>query len=421
MKKIYNILLLTLVIGVSSCTGVVDDIFDKSSALKADETATLDREILMSAPNGWRLEMKADPKDEMGLGAYNLFLKFNADSTVSVSNEMAKADSVITTHFSIYQSQGINLTFDEYNPFVHYFSAPINPDGFGKAGFGLKGDIDFHILKASKDEIILEGKKSAVKMRMVPIEEGKSWIDVISNIKTIESEMCKYTTYDVTFSENEVVRISRKNHTFSYIDSEGTKYIYPFVITEKGIEFLKPAVIAGHTIYGFDYKSGTSIYETNDGKGKIAPFISAAESFKNAEWFFAKSLMSEKFATAFNDGVNSMYELLNLDVNYTSLYYDAKSNTVGMWFYVGTYNGNIFYKFSKIDDNTIKLAIDSYDGNGGYFYNNGFKAFASLLSTTFTLKPDDPEAPKTMTLTSTKDSELKLTVTLAEVLKPNEH
>lgn len=421
MKKIYNILLLALAAAFTSCTGLVDDIFDTSSANRAAETMEANREVLLSAPNGWRLTMKADPDDEFGIGAYNILLKFNADNTVNVSTDMAEADSVITSHFKLYQSQGINLSFDEHNAFIHYFSDPVNPDGFGQAGKGLKGDFEFIILKATKDEVILKGKKSSVKMKMVPVQAGNTWKDEIEYIKTVESEMCEFNTYNIELSDT-TVRVSRTYRSYTYYDKEGNKFIFPFNVTKSGIEFLEPAEIKGHKITGFEYDANSGTYTAlGDKSTTISPVVlPPTQLFANGTyWFFAKSLMSESAAELFNDGVMNIADNFGVDVVYSCFYYDAKEKYLTNYLSCSPYAGNIMFNYEIIDDETVKISYLKADGNGSYFYNYGFTGLVNKLKGTFKLIPDDKIKTKKMTFVSTTDENFYFTLTVNEVEYPN--
>lgn len=85
MKKILNLLLLaTLVMTYTSCSDEVDDVFDKSSALRMQEALKNYNEVLKSPANGWRMDYYGATE----YGGYTMFVKFNDDNTVTVANEM---------------------------------------------------------------------------------------------------------------------------------------------------------------------------------------------------------------------------------------------------------------------------------------------------------------------------------------------
>lgn len=85
MRKIYNILIaFVTVVSLASCMGEVDDIFDRSSADRMSEALATDRQLLVDAPNGWLMQYFCEDT----YGGYNVFVKFNADNTATVANEV---------------------------------------------------------------------------------------------------------------------------------------------------------------------------------------------------------------------------------------------------------------------------------------------------------------------------------------------
>ena len=151
MKKFNIFLVLTLLL--SACTYRIDDVFDQSSAIRVREEIARTGEILAGAQNGWVMEYYAATK----YGGYNILCKFNEDNTVAVQSEIF-GEKVVTSHYKVDQSQGVVLSFDEYNEIFHYFSTPANPDGIGTNGEGMLGDFEFRVLSVSAEEILLEGK-----------------------------------------------------------------------------------------------------------------------------------------------------------------------------------------------------------------------------------------------------------------------
>ena len=73
MKKILNILLiLALSVIYTSCSNEVDDVFDKSSALRMQEALKNYKAVLTAPANGWLMEYYGNTD----YGGYNMFVKF---------------------------------------------------------------------------------------------------------------------------------------------------------------------------------------------------------------------------------------------------------------------------------------------------------------------------------------------------------
>ena len=155
-------MLLVGVVSFAACTPEVDDAFDQSAAERVEMKMKECREVLTSAPNGWRMEYYA----ARTYGGYNVLCKFEGDN-VTVASEKAGSTQnagvgsdgkviTATSHFSIIQSQGVLLSFDEYNDVFHYFSDPKNPD-YGVAGEGMEGDFEFRVVSATPEKVELVG------------------------------------------------------------------------------------------------------------------------------------------------------------------------------------------------------------------------------------------------------------------------
>ena len=92
MKKIYCLLVLFAAACINiSCTGEVDDIFDKSASERIEDAIKSDTEILTSAANGWVMYYYGNKN----YGGYNVLCKFNKDNTVNVASEFYESKEVI--------------------------------------------------------------------------------------------------------------------------------------------------------------------------------------------------------------------------------------------------------------------------------------------------------------------------------------
>lgn len=74
MKKIYYLFCLVAVMMASACTHEEEDLFDSSSADRADATIKAYTDILTGAENGWLMEYY--PEMQQKYGGYNTLVKF---------------------------------------------------------------------------------------------------------------------------------------------------------------------------------------------------------------------------------------------------------------------------------------------------------------------------------------------------------
>src|SRR5574344_555254 len=153
MKKINTklvdfIFVAVMLICFGSCTPEVSDVFNDSSANRIANTLKEDKAILQSAENGWI--MKYYPSSTQMYGGYNVLVKFTSDGKATVASEIYGGSKTATSNYSIEQSAGPVLTFNEYNEVMHFFSNPVNPLDIGNKGKGMQGDFEFTIRARSE-------------------------------------------------------------------------------------------------------------------------------------------------------------------------------------------------------------------------------------------------------------------------------
>ena len=173
MKKIFCLLFaLPALFLVVSCTPEVEDAFDKPSAERIAEAIKNTKDILVAAPNGWRMDYQGSG----GFGGYNILCKFGADNNVSCEEETQNIKS--TSHYTVLQGQGVLLTFDSFNAALHKYSDPVgnlNGKKVGKDGKGFLGDFEFRVMSCSKDSVVLEGRKHGDRVVMTRMPEKLRW------------------------------------------------------------------------------------------------------------------------------------------------------------------------------------------------------------------------------------------------------
>lgn len=316
MKKIYNILFtLIAVLSFTSCSNDIDEVFDKPSAERVNDAIAEYKTVLTSAENGWL--MKYYPKANTKYGGYNLLLKFGTDGNVTAMSDALGADTKATSHYKLEQSASIVLSFDEYNKVIHFFSDPANPDGIGDNGKGMEGDLEFRVLTATADSVVMLGKKRGTKIVMTPMAKDADWTETINHIDDLEQEMQfpKYTceVNDVKY----VATTSYRTITFTSSNAEEGSTTEPYIVTDKGIEFYEPITLNGVTVKGFNYKGGDNYeFESTDAAVKmlgVVPPIS--EQVISGDWFFSVANMgsyTQAYWNAGNEEVSKYPQIRNL-------------------------------------------------------------------------------------------------------------
>lgn len=375
MKKIYNILFtLIAVLSFTSCSNDIDEVFDKPSAERVNDAIAEYKTVLTSAENGWL--MKYYPKANTKYGGYNLLLKFGTDGNVTAMSDALGADTKATSHYKLEQSASIVLSFDEYNKVIHFFSDPANPDGIGDNGKGMEGDLEFRVLTATADSVVMLGKKRGTKIVMTPMAKDADWTETINHIDDLEQEMQfpKYTceVNDVKY----VATTSYRTITFTSSNAEEGSTTEPYIVTDKGIEFYEPITLNGVTVKGFNYKGGDNYeFESTDAAVKmlgVVPPIS--EQVISGDWFFSVANMgsyTQAYWNAGNEEVSKYYS----PCYYAAFTTSAFDGYVGHWgilFNVAGYGSFIDITPTIVDDGHISFACPGkFGANGQFFYGRG--------------------------------------------------
>ena len=400
MKKIYNILFVLLA-GLSfvACSNEVDDVFDKSSADRIQEAINADMKLLVDAPNGWLMEYYGASK----YGGYNMFVKFNADNTVTAANEFFDEGTRATSHFKLEQSKGVLLSFDEYNEIFHIFSDPANILQVGDKGKGFEGDFEFRVIKAEADRFELQGKKHGQKIVMTRVAEDLNWDNDFKAVDAIDKQLT-YKTYAIDFGGEAPLTISRSYRTFTYHDAETDKdVVIPYIVTDQGLKFKKPLVIGTDSINMLT-PAADETWKT-DGKGwtvnYVLPTLVEQLTDPTTFWSFKKGKMS-KLAAAYFAKAEEASAAEGEDVIFIAFGVNPNAANLGwgVFFRSGNYMGMLLPSVTPIDGTHLSLAMKGYDGNGQYYFNKGYNYITNgILRGTFELSTDDPKNPSYIRLT----------------------
>lgn len=412
MKRIYNILFtLIAVLAFTSCSNDIDEVFDKPSAERVNDAIAEYKTVLTSAENGWL--MKYYPKANTKYGGYNLLLKFGTDGNVTAMSDALGADTKATSHYKLEQSASIVLSFDEYNKVIHFFSDPANPAGIGDNGKGMEGDLEFRVLTATADSVVMLGKKRGTKIVMTPMAKDADWTETINQIDGLEQEMQfpKYTceVNDVKY----VATSSYRTITFTSSNAEEGSTTEPYIVTDKGIEFYEPITLNGVTIKGFNYKGGDNYeFDATSGSAKMYGIIPPLTSqLQNGNWFFSVKNMGT-YGQAY---WNKCYEICQgeevggEEMSYAFFGTSSFSSSNGKYGFVfvsaNKYAGCLNCTATPVDDThiTLKFAL-SGDSNGIFYYNSGgYKYIIAALTAgskgkTYSIEGNDLKSPTVLKL-----------------------
>ncbi len=359
MKKIYLFLMVAvLALAQTSCSSD-DRVFDDSSANRMENALNEYKELLVSAENGWCLEMfPGEAQEYVGVSIY---LKFDKDGKVTATSDFPKIDGydcgdLFESRYELIKQQGPLLSFVTYNPFIHAWSEPSNSDVDG-----YESDYEFVVTKASASEFELKGRKRNVTLRMYALDKSVDWKKSCEERYAMR-EKCDSLKTIALYSGSKKLGSGRITGTYFSVSGENGVYKASFLTTETGIKFYAPINIDGNFVSEFTYDGMAKELKAVGADVKIvferpADYISL-ETYLNGNWTFSyqnsKKKVAEKVSFVLNqDGTLSMkgdsyplvfeYDkdtgMLSLTTQYlgmySKLYYMYLIGTDGYYIYPG--------------------------------------------------------------------------------------
>jgi len=257
---------------VSSCLYGQKDVFDSDPASRMSVYLSDFRNILKS--NDTWIMYYFPHQDKIYGGTVN-FLSFT-DEEVTAGGEIANTvlgKGSAYTETSLYKltnDSGPVLSFDTRNAIIQYWGTPSGTVNnlYGESGNyqGHRGDFEFIIISATKDEIVLKGKRSGTYSYMYPFDgDTEEYLDHIESLK----ESFVISRHDGTVGTTPVEGIISANDRqmyFNYTDAGEAKEITaPFLFTDTGILLYNPVLIGGQSIQKFDFDTDSFVFTASDG------------------------------------------------------------------------------------------------------------------------------------------------------------
>lgn len=410
MKKIFSTLAIAIMaLSMQSCLHDDTELFDQSAAERIQSAVNDTKTLLQSASNGWMLTYYTG--EEYSGGGYNMFMKFN-DATVDISADYAQPDYVCNSSWTVKKDQGVVISFDTYNEILHYLGNPSKG-----AIDGQQADYEFVVMEQSNDQIKLKGKKWKNIMTLTRLEDSFSWSEYISGVQeTVALLNKRYLTADGTLI---TIDVSGRR-----LYQTGDNIGIMFTATPEGISFLEDYTIEGKTLSYFTVDRETGEL-TSDLTGNIPLYIPPlSEIIQTNYWFFSAEGLSDAVMPYFQKAVEGSAAEGEAIGFMTLGVIPWNESTVGFGFQSGDYRGYWGFAFDIIDDNTVTITMQTYDGNGKYYYQKaGYDGIATILTNfvsgkTWSLSTDNIKSPSYILMTNPDKPEETIKLSAAEVYYP---
>ena len=419
MKK-YLFLILTICMTLCSCQQKEELVFGQKPAERMDEEMARVKEVLAQPRNGWLMEYY--PSADRTYGGFNVLVKFAQDGKVTFASEKTGADVTATSEYELTQSAGCVISFNTYNQVFHAFSTPEEANGGGK-GEGFGGDFEFVALKATADEVVLKGRKTGSKARLIPLTPAITWQEYLTAIKEQIAFVNNY--YRLQYHLNGKVyeaRMTGKHMAVYDFDTDGAWQVTqntPFIITMTGVKFYEPLTMDGVSIEGlvFDPLKGDegAWVASNNVDAQFYPsYPSVNELIITSRWYFACADMSEKARELWTPAEQAMAavgdKLLYCNTEWVT---DFLSNDLAFSFRCTKHgSGYLCLSYELIGDDQISLIFSKQGSSEGseHYKNFKFNYIITMLGNvekrTFTITPDDHKNPKRLKFVDNNDPDM---------------
>jgi hypothetical protein len=434
MKKIYLILLIIPLL-LQSCLKHQPSFFDENASERVTQALRHANEVLKGATNGWIMSYYpgwgpiTPGNAQRQWGGFTLLMKFEEDDMVTMRSLHGRrwVDSTATSLYQLIPETGPILSFNTFNPLIHYFTHPRNPDGInsGAGNVGMNGDNEFIIMSAEPDKVVLRSKKRGNTIIMRPFKEEMTWGEYLAKIRALESEMLWLTRRYFYIDGNDTIsvrrgsRLMRNSRIFEFtfppenLEGEPRIVTRAFVSDLNGIVFYEPIELFGKTITRMNFDIVNEMLVVPDQTGKIVPYYAALSVlFADDEWFFQYSDMGTASQASWRQTMNDP-RLAGRRLHVFSIHPPQPPNirTHTLDFIVpfapDVDGGRFTLTYCHFGVEVIILGTDrirvrfdesSWGQSSGWYWRNGFQPlilrFAPFdTGTTYTLTADDERAP----------------------------
>lgn len=272
--KFKLIILIIAVLSINTgCEKKMERIFDENPTDRINASVSDAYSALQANKDGWLI--KYFPSSNREFGGYTLFAKFTSATDVVMEGE--RNTSIASSMFTVYPGAGPILTFDIYNPVIHYYCLPAS-NGYlniGAKESGMKGDFEFLVTKASSDSIVMEGRKSYNRIVMVPIKSSEV-STIVSSHRAAVAKFHPLGNYKFEVGTESIPATFATAATKRALLIAGNTKPYSYRYTPTGLDFYTEYDVNGVKFRELKYVEPTGTYTkgyfTNDaGTIKLVP------------------------------------------------------------------------------------------------------------------------------------------------------
>lgn len=261
ISKLYVVLLgmLFCTLTFQSCLKDDEEVFDKNPSERLQQYLSEVKNVLMSAENGWLLEMF--PSSSRKYGGYAFVVRFDEEKVYAHSELAVNSNLEVESLYKMTDDDGPVLSFDTYNALLHYLSTPSSG-----AYEAFQGEFEFVIMEATSDYIILRGKKTNNIMFMKKMTVSPQVY--LDKLKAIQESMV-LSGFSGTVGGiglTGTIDVDRRQISFR---ANGESIACSYVLTDYGLRLYLPLEVAGVVLEEFTLDPETNSLTAREGTNVV--------------------------------------------------------------------------------------------------------------------------------------------------------
>ena len=323
MKKIFNILLLSIVLLVS-CENETIVSTDNSATNRVNAVIKGYIEELSTAPYGWIAEI------ETNKGYYQFYMTFTNTNMVTMytDNLMYQDEYFAKAQTSTYNFRSLQrptLSFDTYS-YIHILNDPNDAISGGTGNMGLETDFEFEVVKYEDNVFTMTGRVNRVNARLRKATEYESkqvetgaMMNVLQNTENYKKgQFCYITDNDTKIS----VSLGSREVEIAYVREDGSLFHakeFTLVRMNNNIDFVEDVDTEHGVLTGFSWDGSKFKARFTDKtlvvNGQATPFIPLHKMFKEGGLYKELGTISSVFPSGVTNPILSLYNKLEVAFN----------------------------------------------------------------------------------------------------------
>jgi hypothetical protein len=409
MKNINYIALFSFALSLlsTSCDNETETLFDETASQRKTAAVEQYQKALKSSNEGWLFQYY--PDEDISYGGYSYVVKFDDNDSVAVWFEkMSDLTDPYVSLYDVISYGGPVLTFNTYNPYMHYFSTPSSAEYNAKGG-----EYEFLLMNEDIDVITVQGTKNGSTMWLKKMTEPAE--DYMAKVIEV-ADYISGAFFSAEINGEEVpVQDLNRNFTFEVtVNGKDTSMVVPYVVTDTGLSFYEKVEINGQTLQNFTLNKESSLLTSTEGNATIEVVLPPID-LNLATWLLDVSeeldcseMVYAAWEQAYLANVNAWDEELGNIMRVGAANPNVGDYGISFFSYPGPYRAHYNLAFNGVAGHADYINIVKLSAGFNWTYYTHLIVFVNVITenSPFIAEIDDLETPAAVKLTSVNNPEV---------------